>query len=1071
MTGAEPELDADIPATATGRWRRKRVLLPAGIGLVLAAALGTAWFSRERIAGNVVDGQLRRYDLPATYQIDRITPQRQVLRNLVVGDPARPDLTVERVEVRLRYRFGTPEIGRVVLVNPRLYGRVIGGKLSFGSLDKVIYRETGRPPGLPDLYLDIRDGRALLRTPYGPLGTKLAGAGRLRDGFAGNLAAAAPGLTVDGCGAAGVTLFGTITTRAGEPTFAGPTRLRSLTCPASRIAVGPTAADVELTGAKALDAVRGRVAVDAGSLRYGSYGANGAELTLRGNWKDGLLDLRQNIALRGVATPQAGAALVTLTGTFRAQDGLDKLDIRGDLEGNGMRPGPAFAGVLRILANSGEGTLIAPLAERFAGALARQSRGSTLTADMMLRRDKGVTTVIVPQAELSGGSRARILSLSRVEALFDGRGAPRIAGNLATGGPDMPAITGRMEGRSAAGTVFRLAMEPYAAGNASLSIPQLSLVQGPDGALGFAGSIRASGPLPGGFADGLSVPVSGRWAPGGALSLWRRCVEVGFDRLQFAKLSLEGQDLRLCPSAGRAIVESGSHGLRIAAGTPSLDLAGTLGKTPIRLSSGPIGFAYPGVVAAKSVGVALGPADTASRFTISNVIASLGGQDISGRFEGADVRLARVPLDLREASGNWRYAAGMLSLADADFRLVDRSADARFEPLVARGGTLTLRDNVIDAEAALRHPATGRVVTNVDVEHNLDTGRGHADLSVPGVLFDGDLQPENLSRRALGVVANARGTITGTGRIDWNGDGVTSTGEFSSDRLDFAAAFGPVKGARGTVRFTDLLGLTTAPGQTLQVASVNPGIEVNDGEFTFRLEGGKLLAVEGGSWPFMGGRLVLKRVDLNFGVKEARRYVFEIVGLDAAAFVTRFELPNIAATGRFDGTVPIVFDENGNGRIEGGFLISRAPGGNVSYVGDLTYKDLSPMANFAFDALRSLDYEKMDIAMNGSLTGEIVTNVRFDGVKQGEGAKRNIVTRALANLPIQFKINIRAPFYQLITSFKSLRDPAAVRDPRDIGLLSDDGTRLIRREVRGEDVKPKVDPKDIITADKPAVQN
>ena len=181
-------------------------------------------------------------------------------------------------------------------------------------------------------------------------------------------------------------------------------------------------------------------------------------------------------------------------------------------------------------------------------------------------------------------------------------------------------------------------------------------------------------------------------------------------------------------------------------------------------------------------------------------------------------------------------------------------------------------------------------------------------------------------------------------------------------------------------------------------------------------------------------------------------------------------MPNISATGLFDGTLPIVFDEDGNGRIEGGLLTSRPPGGNVSYIGDLTYKDLSTMANFAFDALRSIDYERMTIAMNGSLTGEIVTNVRFDGVKQGEGTKRNIITRALANLPIQFRINVTAPFYQLISSFKSLRDPAAVRDPRDLGLLSDDGTRLIKTEVRGEDVKPEINPNDIMPGNKP-VQN
>src|SRR5690606_18621440 len=106
-------------------------------------------------------------------------------------------------------------------------------------------------------------------------------------------------------------------------------------------------------------------------------------------------------------------------------------------------------------------------------------------------------------------------------------------------------------------------------------------------------------------------------------------------------------------------------------------------------------------------------------------------------------------------------------------------------------------------------------------------------------------------------------------------------------------------------------------------------------------------------------------------------------GLEAARFVERMELNNLGATGVFDGTVPVVFDAMGNGRLEGGLLLSRPPGGNVSYVGELTYEDLSPMANYAFDMLRSLDYRQMSVQMDGPLIGEIVTRVRFDGVSQG----------------------------------------------------------------------------------------
>ena len=44
-------------------------------------------------------------------------------------------------------------------------------------------------------------------------------------------------------------------------------------------------------------------------------------------------------------------------------------------------------------------------------------------------------------------------------------------------------------------------------------------------------------------------------------------------------------------------------------------------------------------------------------------------------------------------------------------------------------------------------------------------------------------------------------------------------------------------------------------------------------------------------------------------------------------FVTEMELTNLSATGTFDGTVPIIFDADGNGRIERGLLLSRAGGG------------------------------------------------------------------------------------------------------------------------------------------------
>jgi hypothetical protein len=93
------------------------------------------------------------------------------------------------------------------------------------------------------------------------------------------------------------------------------------------------------------------------------------------------------------------------------------------------------------------------------------------------------------------------------------------------------------------------------------------------------------------------------------------------------------------------------------------------------------------------------------------------------------------------------------------------------------------------------------------------------------------------------------------------------------------------------------------------------------------------------------------------------------------------------------------------------------------------------MGNFAFQALRSLNFKHMEIGLQGRLDGEIVTKLRIDGVSQGQGAKRNFITQRFAQLPIRFNINIRGPFHQLITSFKSLYDPTYVKDPRSLGLI------------------------------------
>ena len=1041
--------------------RKRRVVRYAFVLLllVLLAAIAVGWMQRKQLADDAIANAFAERGVQASYDVDSIAPTRQVLSNIVIGDPARPDLTVERMVVEIRPRLGLPAITHVHLVRPRLFGTVRGGTPSFGDLDPFVFTGSQEPFEFPDLHLTVDDGRALVETDYGRVGLKLSGSGHLRGGFSGELAAVAPTLAGAGCAGEEVTLYGEVGIDAERPEFHGPLRFAALDCEASGLALRDAGAMLDLQAERNLAEYEGELDFSVASMALADMQA-----TLDGQgrftWHDNDLDVRYDIAASDAATAYASIGTLGVEGRVRALGGFAQVEVEGDLAGDGLRIGPQLEQVLTDARSASAGTLFAPLLARFEQNLARDLVGSELTASFTARQVDRRTSLSVPEASLRGGSGESLLALSRGQLAMGEGGLPLFSGNFQSGGAGLPRISGRMEQAASGALELRMAMRDYRAGDSSLALSDLRLVQGQGGALSLNGRALASGLLPGGTVTALDVPIDAVLSPDGRFAMWRGCRDLRFESLTLASLSLGRQSLTLCPQAGEPILRYGDSGLQFAAGTQRLQLAGTLADTPMTIATGPVGVAWPGELTARDIGIELGPRDNTQRFKVANLRADLSAETLGGDFSGANVVLASVPLDIFDASGMWTYAGDRLLLTGGELRVEDRESLDRFEPLVAHDASLSLFDNLITADAVLREPVTDRAITQVRIAHDLTTSAGHADLIVDNLTFDDDLQPapsaarcfdrsnavrvrpHGLSCLVLGVVSDVAGSVSGTGRIDWDEEAVTSSGSFTSTSLDLAAAFGPVHGASGTVVFTDLLALTTAPGQRITVDSINPGIEVFDGVVSFQLLDAEVLRVEGARWPFMGGTLTMRPLDIRFGVEEVRAYVMEIDGLEAAQFVEEMEFGNLAASGTFDGVVPIIFDEMGNGRLEGGLLTSRPPGGHVAYVGDLTYEDMSFFANYAFSALRDLRYDRTEIEMNGPLTGELVTQVRFEGIGQGETAQSNIVTRAIARLPIELRINIRAPFYKLMTSIRALYDPAAIRDPRSLGLVSDDGTRL-----------------------------
>jgi hypothetical protein len=104
---------------------------------------------------------------------------------------------------------------------------------------------SGEPFRLPDYDLQVVDARGLIDSDYGRLAFKADGAGALRDGFAGTIAALVPEAHVGGCALGRASLYGRVVIEGERPRFSGPLRLAGAQCVEQGAALGAATVQVD----------------------------------------------------------------------------------------------------------------------------------------------------------------------------------------------------------------------------------------------------------------------------------------------------------------------------------------------------------------------------------------------------------------------------------------------------------------------------------------------------------------------------------------------------------------------------------------------------------------------------------------------------------------------------------------------------------------------------------------------------------------------------------------------------------------------------------------------------------
>ena len=986
----------------------------AAIALALLMAAAVAYAERRAIARAVLAGWLRSQGVDAQIDLKGLGASglTAVLR---LGPAADPDFTVESAEIRYDLGWGPGGLAarptEIRLVRPMLKARWHGGKLSFGSLDRLIETLLKRPPEanpiLPALSVD--QARLVLDTDAGRLIGH--GAGRFDKGRLQRLDLATDAATLKGRDLVALLAPGDLhLSLAGERmAVTGQIALTSLRGPRVEL----DAARLDLTGHAPYPDLRLRREAGPVDLAVTTVARGGRLDRIR------LDGLKQSASLQGQMSgwgDQLGLGGVAVVGLE-----ADRLAV-GQTLGRGVKlqalshdftwsrsQGDHLLGVLAMTAELkglDQGALrLVDLAARLEGPAAARAGDVRLDLAGSVATRGSWTGLGLPAAADTPDDAAlkRALANFRVSAprltvrvsqdgLALGLGAPA---RLATDTGGAGALAGLYAHNAGA---FRLTLDGRGGlPRADLAVDRYRLAGGEVSGQARLDATASLGPMTGAHLK-LAGPF--RIAGGGFEIRPDACAELSVDRISFGDNDLEALAGQLCPAAG-----------------PLFALA-------------PRGW--------RAVGEARGVSARAP-FLEAVVTGAAGPVALGGHG------------DQLEMSAEVKTA-----------RLEDRAAPRRFQPILAKGSA-ALKGGLAHGAFVLSDPQ-GRRLATATLDHHMAEGVGQIDFDTGPLAFaPGGLQPAALSPRAGVLGSPVQGEARFSGQLAWGPKGTTGGGTLTVGRLDFRSPAGKVTNLRGQVIFDGLSPLHAAPGQTLRadsVAALVPltgvvgifGLEpdaANVAQVSFGLAGGQVRA-EPFVFPLAEGAAWRASVDVD-GVQLA-----DLVA--ATSFADQLDLD-----ARVSGRMPFAVTPEGV-RFTQGELHAIAPGRLSIHRGALSQvatqggapidpkaapaapaAAASPYSDFVNQALEHLSFSELKAQVNSLAGGRLGVLFHIKGQHQPPQDQqirltwREALTRRIdRQLPlpsgtgIDLTLDTSLNLDQLLKDFadyQSLRGSGAVQPP------------------------------------------
>lgn len=994
-----------LPSKRQRRWRWLFYIFILGLAGLSSVALIIALLGRKVAADQVVQSYLQQHHVAGSYRITQLDTRHMRLDNVAVGPEHAPDLRLERADVDIIWQGWRPQLGRITLHKPVLQARFDGKKLTLGSLDRLLPQSSG-PPKLPFLDVDVRQGTIRLQTPYGPVHGSLNGQGVLANGFRGHVVVAPTDWNLPALRAR--QLSATVDFTTARQSVAGHYQVIAADALAANCALimpvvkGDLQTPVDLShlGNRTTASVRNwRCAQAQGGPMALTLSLAGVLSSLAGDW---------HLQSEKLATSQGTAQALTAQGALKIQPPLKVGHIDGVITAKGIaltkaslaplaaRRGTGANGPLRMLLDqvlrTGTTALHAfDTSTQIAVALQDRQARVTMTA-AQIRSANGVHLDVTPLPALQLDVPTMALNgAANVALLMPGLPSLKLAVTRAKYTPGHPPdIRGQLD------------MGGLAVGTLRLAPSHVGFALGQQ--LHLDGTTALDGSWAGVSVQPLLLPFTLVLDQPYALG-------AGGDSKILASLHL------MQPALGWA--SAAKNSFYINAETFNVDLSGTIRAPTATLVARHIRI-KPSSPKAPVGLITLDMAD------VQAAQAPHGWSVVAKLTDGSATIPAQV-LALRKAHARLQWTAREgLQLDQAVATLEDQSPRPRFTPLQFTNLVVQLRGDDASGSTQLMARDKQLLLANIDGRYALSTQAGKMQVTLGPLTFGPDLQPYDLSELLRGVVENVTGTLEGQLAIDIDKKDMQSKAIFNIRDISLAtAALGPIRGIDGRIAFDDVLARTTPPGQMIRIATLNPGVVLNDGVIRFQLRPNNVIRLEGAEWPFAGGRLRLEPVDLVPAAPE-HRMTISLSGVSIADFLQQFEFKDLNATGHIGGSFPLIFTSAG-GRIEHGLLTAEPGGGVIQYVGKVGSEQMG-QARIAFDALKSFRYDNITLTVDGALDGELVTSMQFSGVNQIPIHPQTplLHTTGGTGIPFKFGVNVHAPFRSLFKSAASFSDARAL---------------------------------------------